>query len=348
MDEYLDALIKEIDLTFAQVPPRSIQTIYIGGGTPTALSEKQLQVLLEALHSLVSLESHYEFTMEANPGDLTKEKLAILREYGVNRLSIGVQSFNDRLLERIGRKHRVNDVYQSIAMAREEGFTNMSIDLMYALPGQTMNDVVHSLQEFFRLGIEHCSAYSLIVEPKTIFYNLLQRGKLRLPSQDLDADMYELIMNEMNEHGYNQYEISNYARPGYESKHNLVYWNNDEYYGFGAGAHAYLNKTRRANINPVRKYIQTLAANQLPINSEIALTEKDIMEEEMILGLRKNEGVSIARFIDKFAIDPLKLYQTQIDKLEKNGLIKVVDGFIRLTHRGRMLGNNVFMEFIGN
>src|SRR5690606_32897415 len=277
-----------------------------------------------------------------------KEKLAVLREYGVNRLSIGVQSFRDRLLKKIGRVHRAKDVYESIDLAKEMGFSNISIDLMYALPEQTVEDVRHALDEFFKLDIQHCSAYSLIVEPKTIFYNLMLKGKLRLPSQDQEADMYELIMETMNEHGFFQYEISNYARPGYESQHNPVYWNNEEYYGFGAGAHSYLNQVRRSNINPIRKYIERLEQDHLPIRQEIFISKKEAMEEEMFLGLRKNAGVSITAFINKFSVDPLEYYKEEIQRLLEQGLLELADDSIRLTKKGRMLGNEVFMAFIGD
>ena len=251
-------------------------------------------------------------------------------------------------LKKIGRVHRAKDVYESIDLAKEMGFSNISIDLMYALPEQTVEDVRHALDEFFKLDIQHCSAYSLIVEPKTIFYNLMLKGKLRLPSQDQEADMYELIMETMNEHGFFQYEISNYARPGYESKHNLVYWNNEEYYGFGAGAHSYLNQVRRSNINPIRKYIERLEQDHLPIRQEIFISKKEAMEEEMFLGLRKNAGVSITAFINKFSVDPLEYYKEEIQRLSEQGLLELADDSIRLTKKGRMLGNEVFMAFIGD
>lgn len=348
VDEYLSALLKEIQMTFDRIPPEQMNTIFIGGGTPTALTARQLAYLLEGIHDHFNLAEDYEFTIEANPGDLTKEKLAVLREYGVNRLSIGVQSFRDRLLKKIGRVHRTKDVYESIDLAKEMGFSNISIDLMYALPEQTVEDVRHALDEFFKLDIQHCSAYSLIVEPKTIFYNLMLKGKLRLPSQDQESDMYELIMETMNEHGFFQYEISNYARPGYESKHNLVYWNNEEYYGFGAGAHSYLNQVRRSNINPIRKYIERLEQDHLPIRQEIFISKKEAMEEEMFLGLRKNAGVSITAFINKFSVDPLEYYKEEIQRLLEQGLLELADDSIRLTKKGRMLGNEVFMAFIGD
>lgn len=183
---------------------------------------------------------------------MSEEKLKILKSYGVNRLSIGVQSFNDELLEKIGRSHRAADVYRSVDLARKEGFTNISIDLIYALPGQTEEDFLITIREALALELPHYSGYSLIVEPKTVFYNLLRKGKLKLPGEELEARMYEDLMDSMEKNGLCQYEISNFSKPGFESKHNLVYWNNEPYFGFGAGAHSYVNAKRYANYGPLK------------------------------------------------------------------------------------------------
>ncbi|MCU9613935.1 radical SAM family heme chaperone HemW [Caldibacillus lycopersici] len=344
---YLEALDKEMQTTLEKIPAKELSTIFIGGGTPTALSETQLQLLMKSIHNNFQITPNIEFSIEANPGDLTMEKLEILKEYGVNRLSLGVQTFNNQLLEAIGRSHRADDVYATIENAKKCGFTNISVDLMYGLPGQTIQDVEHSLKEVFALDIQHSSAYSLIVEPKTVFYNLMNKGKLSLPGEDTEAMMYELVMSEMEKHGFNQYEISNYALPGYESRHNLVYWNNDPYYGFGAGAHGYLQSSRQANIGPVNKYIQTVQAGNLPIREQISVSKKEQMEEEMFLGLRKTNGVSISVFIEKFSENPLEKYAQQIEELTNKQLLMVSNGSIQLTKKGRMLGNEVFQQFLG-
>ncbi|NCU17467.1 radical SAM family heme chaperone HemW [Pallidibacillus pasinlerensis] len=346
VDEYLQALHREMETTFQQHPPQKIKTIFIGGGTPTALNEKQLDYLMQSIHSFVQFDPNIEFSIEANPGDLTTGKLKVLKDHGVNRLSLGVQSFNDDLLKAIGRSHKAKDVYVTVEEARKIGFENISIDLMYGLPNQTLEDVGHSLEEFFRLNLEHCSAYSLIVESKTIFYNLMKKGKLPLPSEDIEAAMYERIMNDMNHHGYHQYEISNYAKKGYESKHNIVYWDNENYYGLGAGAHGYIGSARRSNVGPVNKYIQAVEETGLAIREEITLTKKDKIEEEMFLGLRKTAGVSVKKFKEKFSVNPFEYYHDEIEKLTNEKLIEVNDEFIRLTEKGRFLGNIVFQEFI--
>lgn len=346
VDDYLKALKTEMEKTFANLPPENVETVFIGGGTPTALNEKQLEYLMQTIHCFIDVEKEIEFTIEANPGDLTVEKLKILKNYGVNRLSIGVQSFNNNLLKAIGRNHKVEDIYKTIESVKQQGFTNISIDLMYALPNQTIQDVEFALNEFFKLDIEHCSAYSLIVEPKTIFYNLMNRGKLPLPSEDEEATMYQMIMEQMESHGYHQYEISNYAKKGFKSKHNLVYWDNDHYYGFGAGAHSYINGKRRSNIGPINHYLKAIEKGRLPIREEISLTVKEQMEEEMFLGLRKTAGVSQKKFYQKFGIDVLEYYREEIEKLIQDGLLQVNEDEIQLTNRGRMLGNIVFQQFI--
>jgi oxygen-independent coproporphyrinogen-3 oxidase len=256
-----------------------------------------------------------EFTFEANPGDLTNEKLQILKDAGVNRLSLGVQTFNDELLKKIGRVHRAKDVYQTVENAKSIGFKNISIDLIFSLPTQTITDFKESLTQAFTLDIQHYSAYSLIIEPKTVFYNLMQKGKLPTPGEDTEAAMYELLMEQMEKHGFNQYEISNFSKPGYESKHNLTYWNNDSYYGFGAGAHSYVNGWRRSNAGPLKKYMELIDNGNLPIFQEHQTSKAEQIEEEMFLGLRKTDGVSISHFIGKFDIDPLKLFENEISDL---------------------------------
>lgn len=347
VDDYLQALDKEMKLTLEQNPTNTLQTIFVGGGTPTSLNEQQLAFFCESINRNLPMDGLLEFTFEANPGDLSKEKLQILKDAGVNRLSLGVQTFNDNLLEKIGRVHRAKDVYQTVEAAKKIGFENISIDLMFSLPTQTIVDFQESLAAAFSLGIQHYSAYSLIIEPKTVFYNLLKKGKLPTPGEDEEAKMYELLMEEMEKHGFRQYEISNFAKPGYESRHNLTYWDNEYYYGFGAGAHSYINGIRRSNIGPVNKYIDKLADSRLPVLDEHQATLAEQMEEEMFLGLRKTEGVSITRFNKKFNRNPLHLFAMQIADLTAKRWIEVEGDNIYLTKPGRLLGNEVFQAFLG-
>ncbi|HLU21277.1 radical SAM family heme chaperone HemW [Lederbergia graminis] len=345
VDEYVDLLMKEIEITITETPVKQLKTIFVGGGTPTALNEKQLERLCKGIRENLPFEDG-EFTFEANPGDLSIEKLQILKEYGVNRLSFGVQSFNNELLERIGRSHRVKDVYRSLDNAKKVGFDNISIDLIYALPGQTINDFRETLREALSLQLPHYSSYSLIVEPKTVFYNLMRKGKLVLPSVEAETKMYETLIEEMESYGLSQYEISNFSKPGYESKHNLVYWDNEEYFGFGAGAHGYINGVRYSNAGPLKKYMTPLVDHKRPIFNETILSIQEKMEEEMFLGLRKVEGVSLSRFKQRFDKDLEQVFQEAVTTMRNRGLLVVENGYIRLTTEGRFLGNEVFQSFL--
>lgn len=347
VDEYLLALEQEMILTLQKYPNKGLETIFVGGGTPTSLNEKQLDRFCESINRNLPMSSNLEFTFEANPGDLTKEKLQILKDAGVNRLSLGVQTFNDELLKKIGRVHRAKDVYQTVENAKSIGFKNISIDLIFSLPTQTITDLKESLTQAFTLDIQHYSAYSLIIEPKTVFYNLMQKGKLPTPGEDTEAAMYVLLMEQMEKHGFNQYEISNFSKPGYESKHNLTYWNNDYYYGFGAGAHSYVDDWRRSNAGPLKKYMELIDNGNLPIFQEHQTSKAEQIEEEMFLGLRKTDGVSISHFIGKFEIDPLELFENEISDLIAKKWIEVKKDNIYLTKTGRLLGNEVFQSFLG-
>lgn len=346
VDEYIEALGQEMALWADDLKNAEIETIFIGGGTPTSLSVEQLERLFTLIHLHIPLGSVIEFTSESNPDELTLEKMQVMRKFGVNRLSMGVQTFDQDLLKVLGRTHSNDHVYKVIEYAKQTDFPSISIDLMYGLPNQTMDQWKASLKEAFRLKIPHISAYSLLVEPKTIFYNLLSKGKLTLPGEDLEAEMYSYLMDEMKRNGYGQYEISNFAHQGKESKHNLLYWNNDEYIGLGAGAHGYVNSVRYSNHGPLKKYMHTIEAMEKPImmDKEVSQTEK--MEEEMFLGLRKNEGVSLARFEQRYGQTLQEVYGKEIDELLEKELVIIEHDFIKLTTRGRFVGNEVFQYFL--
>ncbi|MFC4183661.1 radical SAM family heme chaperone HemW [Saccharococcus thermophilus] len=347
VDEYLQAMEQEMKKTVEAFPAERLDTLFVGGGTPTVLEMKQLDFFLESIYKHFRFsKDEVEFTFEANPNELTREKLQLLKGAGVNRLSFGVQTFHDSLLKTIGRTHRYDDVIRTISLAKEVGFDNISIDLMYGLPNQTLQQFQADLDIAFSLDIQHISAYSLIIEPKTIFYNLWRKGTLPLPSEEEEAEMYEEAMRQMELHGYQQYEISNYARPGFQSRHNLTYWNNEEYYGIGAGAHSYVNGVRRANIGPIKQYIAKVQETGLPYREIHRVTRMEQMEEEMFLGLRKTEGVSKQRFSEKFGRDVHKVFGAAIRSERQKGLLEETDTHVRLTRRGRLLGNEVFQAFL--
>lgn len=348
VDEYIEALGKEMALATQKNPEsfRHIETIFLGGGTPTALSPQQLDKLLTLIRTYIPMNSVTEFTSEANPDELSAEKLQVLFEGGVNRLSMGVQSFDQGLLQKIGRTHSNEHVYETIALAKKIGFQNISIDLMYGLPGQTMAQWKDSLEKALALDLPHFSAYSLIVEPKTIFYNQYAKGKLLLPTEDLEADMYDVLMQQMELHGLQQYEISNFAKPGYHSEHNKIYWDNDEYAGFGAGAHGYLAGVRYSNHGPLKKYMETVFSGELPIVHEHEVSQAEKREEQMFLGLRKTEGVKHKIYEEKLKVPIVAHYDSVLKELVSKGLLEHDDVGVRLTRKGRFVGNEVFQQFL--
>ncbi|MEC1292474.1 radical SAM family heme chaperone HemW [Bacillus mojavensis] len=346
--EYLNALEKEMINTIEKTGQPDLQTIFIGGGTPTSLSEDQLEKLMDMVSRVLKPSGALiEFAVEANPDDLSAEKLKILKEAGVNRLSFGVQTFEDDLLEKIGRVHKQKDVFVSFERAREIGFENISLDLMFGLPGQTLKHLDHSLKTALSLNAEHYSVYSLIVEPKTVFYNLMQKGRLHLPAQEQEAEMYETVMSRMETAGIHQYEISNFAKQGMESKHNLTYWSNEEYFGFGAGAHGYIGGIRTVNVGPVKHYIDLIAEKGFPYRDTHEVTMEEQIEEEMFLGLRKTSGVSKKRFAEKYGRSLDKLFPGILRELSEKGLIINTESAVCLTHQGKLLGNEVFGAFLG-
>ncbi|HEL0143842.1 TPA: oxygen-independent coproporphyrinogen III oxidase [Streptococcus equi subsp. zooepidemicus] len=341
VDAYLEALIKE----FESYQISSLKTLYIGGGTPTAITAKQLDYLLSHLQQHLQLDQLEEFTIEANPGDLTEDKIAVLRQSAVNRISLGVQTFNDKQLKQIGRSHTEAQIYTTIASLKEAGFQNMSIDLIYALPGQTIQQVKENVAKALALDIPHLSLYSLILEHHTVFMNKMRRGKLQLPTEDLEAEMFEYIISEMEANGFEHYEISNFTKPGFESRHNLMYWNNDEYFGCGAGASGYLNGIRYRNRVPIQHYLKAVADGNARLSEEV-LTKEEMMEEELFLGLRKKSGVSVSRFQEKFGLSFESRYGSVVRELQAQGLLVKDKDFVRMTKKGLFLGDSVAEKFI--
>ena len=341
VDSYLEHLIEE----YNSYDIKKLRTLYIGGGTPTALSAHQLAFLLEKLTDKLDLSYLEELTIEANPGDLDQEKIAVLKDSPVNRVSLGVQTFNDRMLRQIGRSHLEKDIYENIADLKKAGFDNISIDLIYALPKQTMEDVKTNVAKAIALDIPHMSLYSLILENHTVFMNRMRRGKLPLPKEDLEAEMFEYIIAELEKAGFEHYEISNFSKPGFESRHNLMYWDNAEYYGIGAGASGYVDGVRYKNHGPIRHYLQAVEAGNARVQEEM-LTLKEKMEEEMFLGLRKKSGVSKKRFEEKFGLSFEDQYGAVVSELTEQGLLVPDRDIVRMTKQGLFLGDTVAEKFI--
>ena len=341
VDSYLEHLLEE----FRSYDIQKLRTLYIGGGTPTALSAPQLEVLLDGLTKNIDLSALEELTIEANPGDLDADKIAVLKNSAVNRVSLGVQTFDDKMLKKIGRSHLEKDIYENIDRLKLAGFDNISIDLIYALPGQTMEQVKENVAKAIGLDIPHMSLYSLILENHTVFMNRMRRGKLPLPKEELEAEMFEYIIAELERAGFEHYEISNFSKSGFESRHNLMYWDNAEYYGIGAGASGYVNGVRYKNHGPIRHYLSAVEEGNARITEE-HLSQKEQMEEEMFLGLRKKSGVSMARFEEKFGRSFDGLYGEIVRDLVQQGLMQIEGDRVRMTKRGLFLGDTVAERFI--
>ena len=341
-EEYIDALIKEIKEKCSNY---IIKTIFIGGGTPSYLETKELEKLLKVIKNL-NLSKDIEYSMECNPGTLTKEKLMVMKKSGVNRISFGLQSCNNKLLKEIGRIHTFEEFLENYNLARDIGFENINVDLMYGLPNLTVDLWKETLEKVCDLRPDHISAYSLIIEEGTAFYSLYNKNKLNLPSEDDERIMDKLTKDILKERGYHQYEISNYAKEGYECKHNIVYWKCDNYLGLGPGASGYINNYRYSNICDIKEYNKCLEYNKKPIEEKNVLSKKDEMEEFIFMGLRMNEGINLDEFYEKFNVNFKHKYNNILDKLKNLNLIIEQNNNIALTQRGRELSNTVFIEFI--
>ena len=336
-DEYINAVLREMK-TYKGT---DVDTVFIGGGTPSILSPNQIEILCCGIRNNFNIARNVEWTMEMNPGTVTAEKIHAMLMGGVNRASVGVQSFNDCELKAVGRIHTSKTAYDTVNTLYEEGFRNISIDLMESLPFQTKKSLRHTLDTALSLPITHMSVYSLIIEEKTPIKDKYDKGIYKMPDDDYDRDLYKLTGELLREHGFNQYEISNYAKSGFESKHNLKYWNCDEYIGIGDAAHSYVGNVRYYNTSDLSEYLKGVTRID-----EVHLLRNDEMGEFMMLGLRKNEGVNVAEFYTRFGVYPYDVWQTALDKFTNLGLMAEDDGFYKLTDRGRDVSNSVMCEFV--
>ena len=355
---YADALIEEIQQVAASAQDKlPVHTIFFGGGTPSLLSIESVKRILHAIHGGFAVDRDAEITLEANPGTLALEKLLGLRQAGVNRLSFGVQSANPEQLRLLERQHDFQDVIQAVKWARHAGFDNLNLDWIYGLPGQSLDSWQKNIELAIGLAPEHLSLYALSIEHGTPFKEMSSRGLLPLLDPDLAADMYEWASERLGQSGYEQYEISNWAKPGRECKHNLQYWRTLPYIGFGAGAHGFAGGYRTSNVLAPAAYIQRFNVEtklSFPRSSATATMEKiddkRAMGEMMMMGLRlTQEGVTGNKFADRFGQDLQEVYESQIGKMQGLGLLESLNGdqkAIRLTKSGRLLGNQVFVEFI--
>ena len=360
MPNYVAALNTEIALWGELLGSPKVHTIFFGGGTPSYLPSDDIRHTMKTIHAAFNVGADAEVTLEANPGDFTAEKLDTYLDCGINRLSIGVQSFDDDLLKMLGRRHNAADAVQAYRHAQDAGFHNISIDLMYGLPYQSMGHWQNTLRQALELAPPHISMYCLTLEGGTPMERWVEQGSMPTPDADLAADMYIAAQNDMKAAGYRHYEISNWALSDKLSRHNLTYWRNEPYLGVGPGAHSYLHGCRFSAVRPPREYIRRMregskgAGNNsmpeviccVPIVDEIEQIDKSLeMAETMMMGLRLDEGISVERFTERFGTPLSHIYGDTLRELEELALIQTRDGAIRLTHRGRMLGNEVFSRF---
>ena len=321
-------------------------TIYIGGGTPTVLETVALPDVFYLLQKHIDVEHAGEITIEANPGTVDGEKLRLLHGFGINRLSLGVQSFDDGCLKAIGRIHSGQEAAEAVAEAQDAGFANISVDLMYGLPGQDMNMLRESVETALSLGVQHISIYGLQLEEGTVFDKLHQQGKLVLPSDELTEEMYDYITAFLPEQGYHRYEISNFALPGYESRHNLSYWQDVPYLGFGSGAHSYWGDCRYQNPARIEVYMEEVFQGRAMCHVEEKVTEKAHIEEFCFLALRTAAGISVRRFAAVFGRDVHEIYGEPIRRLVEKGLLLEDRERLCLSPLGMKYGNQVFGEFL--
>lgn len=330
VDKYLNALEVEIKEKYNN---EIINTIYIGGGTPSSLNLEQLEKLFKII-SIFNIDIK-EFTFECNIENIDEEKIKLLSKNGVNRISIGIQSFDNDLLRLLNRKHTTSMVYDKVSMIKKY-INNINLDLMYAISGETIDILNNDIDNILKLDVNHISTYSLIIEDNTILKNM----HIEYIDDELDYNMYNLICNRLKSNGYNHYETSNFAKEGYESKHNLVYWNNEHYYGFGAGASGYIDNIRYTNTKSVKNYID----NKLNRKEEI-LSTNEIIENEFILGFRKVKGIDVNKLLDKYKIDIKKI--DFINKLIQDNKLILKDNYLSINEDLIYVSNNILVEFLG-
>lgn len=337
---YVNALCKE--LIHRRNDLVNIKTVYIGGGTPLSLNNELLTQLLETINEVVMVNQIVEFTIESNPNNIDKPTIELLRHYGVNRLSIGVQTFDEKQLKFLGRDHQLSDVQQSIALLQSMSFPNISIDMMFSLINQTIEELQYDIDQVLSLNVDHISYYSLILEEKTKLHHLLQQGNISMNTEELEEIMYNIVIDGLTAKGYHQYEISNFAKDNRESFHNKAYWLYENYLGVGSGAHSFVDGVRFYHEPNVTSYINRIESGNFTPHIEYEVHD---IGDEMMMGLRLIKGVPIEYINRKYDIDLLEKYpeiQNHID----NNLLEINNGYIRLTRKGIMLGNIVFATFV--
>ncbi|MBQ3145760.1 MAG: oxygen-independent coproporphyrinogen III oxidase [Clostridia bacterium] len=347
IEQYINSLKQEIKKCKINKEEYQVKTIYFGGGTPSFINSSYITDIIKELKQKFNISENAEITIEINPGTVDEQKLKDYYNAGINRISFGLQTTKSELLKLVGRIHSYSSFLEAYNLARKVGFKNINVDLMIGLPVQTIQDIEEDLERIINLNPEHISVYSLIVEEGTKIEEKIDKKELYLPSEELERKMYWKVKEELEKNGYVHYEISNFAKKGFESKHNLACWNQEEYIGFGLAAHSYINNTRYSNTENLEEYVTVGAdAPVRPQTTHEIQTKEDKMKEYMLLGLRKIEGIKISDFKNKFVENPIYLYRESLNKLVIQELIEIDIDNIKLTNKGIDLANLVWEEFV--
>jgi oxygen-independent coproporphyrinogen-3 oxidase len=344
---YASALVGEIAAT-ANAPgaPRRARTLAFGGGTPSILPARELERVIQAVRTNFEMQPGAEWTLEANPGTVDADKLRALREMGFTRLSLGVQTFDDARLRQFNRHHTVGESLEAFELARRAGFENLNLDLIYGLPEQTLEQWRDTLRRALALAPEHLSLYGLQVEERTVLKKQMELGRISRPDDELAAQMYELAVELLASAGLHHYEISNFARAGFESEHNKTYWLNEPYLGFGAGAHSSWRGERYENVRSPREYVRRVSGGESTVSAREPIAREMQMAETVFLGLRLAEGVTWARFVKRFGVDAREVYREPIEFLARWGVLHADDEGMRLTEKGMLVSNQLLWRFL--
>lgn len=350
IQEYIKCLQKEIEMESEKYKNEEyeITTIYIGGGTPSFIDASYIERIINTIKQNYKLYENPEITIEVNPGIINEEKIKKYKDIGINRISIGLQTTKDNLLKQIGRIHTYEEFLNCYKIVKKIGIDNINVDLMLGLPNQTLGDLKESLIEVINLKPNHISLYSLILEENTILEKMVSQNMAKLPEEDLEREMYWTTKDILEENGYIHYEISNFSKKGYESKHNLNCWNQKEYLGFGVAAHSYIKNKRYCNTNNIEEYIKNVQNGKILNNRTICEIQNKIEEQKeyMLLGLRKIQGIDIQEFKNKFIDNPIYIFHKELEKLVKEELVEIDLNQIKLTSKGLDFANLVWEEFV--
>ncbi|QQY80458.1 oxygen-independent coproporphyrinogen-3 oxidase [Keratinibaculum paraultunense] len=344
--KYIDFLLMEMELYKDILKNYNIKTLFIGGGTPSCIDERYIFKILDYIYKNYNASNIEEITIEANPGTLNKPKLKSYKSMGINRISLGVQSLDDRLLKKIGRIHTEMDFYKNYELIRDLGFNNINVDLIFGLPDQTIYQCEKTLKDMIKLGVEHISYYSLILEDDTLLKKWYEDGKIDMPSEDKERYMYHRGIELLRDNGYEHYEISNFSKKGYRCKHNLIYWRLMPYIGLGLAAHSNLYGKRFWNYDNFKNYYKQLKNHKFPIEGEETISRDMEIFEYLMMGLRLTDGIDKNEFYQRFNISVDEIYGNVFKKHEKGGLIYMDDRFIRFTSLGLDLSNIVYVDLL--